>query len=433
MDETRSPARDTLRDMWASRPVRPRDDRKLAGVASAVARRYEIDPTLVRIGFVVSALLGPGLPLYLAGCAVLPDAGPPGGRPAPSRPGSALSVLLLVLAGLLSISLVFSVERVVATLATAGILLALHLTRGDRPGGRAAATAPTPLPAWSGGTGRPATAWTPAAPDATAPTQPVAGSGAAPEAHPAAGPAVPPRDPPAWDPLGAAPFAWDLPEPGPEPAPPPAPRSPLTPVTLAVALIVAGMIGVLALAAPGAVPPSAVPGAALAVVGIGLVIGAFRRRGRWLIPFAVLLAVVTAVTGLLNAAIGPDGWAVRDGVGPIAAAPASVAALSPEYRRGTGTVDLDLTRLDLAADPEAGPVRTAASVGAGGVSVVVPRDADLVVRGTAGFGDVTVDGRSESGQNVRLDVTDPGPDGPGGRVLELDLRTETGYVEVRRG
>ena len=41
--------------------------------------------------------------------------------------------------------------------------------------------------------------------------------------------------PPAWDPLGAAPFAWDLPEPGPVPAPAPQRRSRVTPVTLALA------------------------------------------------------------------------------------------------------------------------------------------------------------------------------------------------------
>ncbi|MFP5069702.1 PspC domain-containing protein [Pseudonocardia nantongensis] len=425
MDETRSPARDTLRDIWTSRPVRPRDDRKLAGVAAAVARRYEVDPTLIRIGFVVSALVGPGLPLYLASCAVLPDAGPPGAGPAPSRPGSALSVVLLALAAVLTIPLVFQPDRLIATVATAALLLALHLTRGARPGGRAAAIAATPVPAWSGGpagpVGVPAGGETAAAP----------GAGAAAPAVPV--PLEPVRTPPDWDPLGAAPFAWDLPEPGPEPAPPPARRSALTPVTLAVALIVAGMVGVLALAAPGAVPASAVPGAALAVVGIGLVLGAFRRAGRWLIPAAVLLAVVTALTGLLNGALGPDGWAVRGGIGPIADTPASVQALAPEYRRGTGTIDLDLTRLDLAADPAAGPVRTRAEVGAGGVTVVVPQDADLRMQGSVGYGDVTLDGRSESGQDARIEVTDPGPDGPGGRVLELDLRARTGFVEVRRG
>nr|HPK66493.1 S-layer homology domain-containing protein [Thermoanaerobaculia bacterium] len=47
--------------------------------------------------------------------------------------------------------------------------------------------------------------------------------------------------PPAWDPLGAAPFAWDLPEPSPVPAPAPPRRSRVTPVTLAVALLAGGV------------------------------------------------------------------------------------------------------------------------------------------------------------------------------------------------
>ena len=48
----------TLRDMWETRPARPRDDRQIAGVAAAIARRYDIDPVLVRIGFVVAAFYG---------------------------------------------------------------------------------------------------------------------------------------------------------------------------------------------------------------------------------------------------------------------------------------------------------------------------------------------------------------------------------------
>lgn len=409
---------DTLRDMWDSRPLRPRDDRKLAGVAAAVARRYDLDPTLVRVGFVVAAVTGPGLPLYLAGCAVLPDAGPPG-APAPARTGttSALSVVLLTVAALLAIPLVMPVDRMIATVVTLGLLVALHLSRGSRPGSREAAAAPTAPAPWAVPPQPPAT---PAAP--TAPVPPLHAR------------AEPVRTPPAWDPLGVAPFAWDLPEPGPEPAPPAPPRSKLTPVTLAVALVVAGMVGVVALTAPGVLPASAVPGAALAVVGVGLLIGAFRRAGRWLIPFAVVLALVTGMTTLLNGALGPDGWAVRGGFGPIEESPATAAQLAPEYRRGTGAIELDLTRLDLTAQPGAeGPVRTRAEIGAGVVSVRVPENADLRVHGSAGFGDVTIDGQSRTGQDPSLVVTDPGPDGPGGRVLELDLRSEMGAVEVQRG
>ena len=50
----------TLREMWETRPARPRDGRQIAGVAAAIARRYDIDPVLVRVGFVVAAFYGIG-------------------------------------------------------------------------------------------------------------------------------------------------------------------------------------------------------------------------------------------------------------------------------------------------------------------------------------------------------------------------------------
>ena len=62
----------TLREMWETRPARPRQDRQVAGVASAIARRYDIDPTLVRIGFVVATFAGIGAALYIAGWVVAP-------------------------------------------------------------------------------------------------------------------------------------------------------------------------------------------------------------------------------------------------------------------------------------------------------------------------------------------------------------------------
>src|SRR6476469_8845167 len=63
----------TLREMWETRPARPRDDRQIAGVAAAIARRYDIAPVLVRVGFVVAAFFGIGAALYIAGWLVLPD------------------------------------------------------------------------------------------------------------------------------------------------------------------------------------------------------------------------------------------------------------------------------------------------------------------------------------------------------------------------
>lgn len=48
--------------------------RMLAGVAAGVADYFDVDPTLVRIGFVVLAFMGGlAIPLYLAGWLLIPD------------------------------------------------------------------------------------------------------------------------------------------------------------------------------------------------------------------------------------------------------------------------------------------------------------------------------------------------------------------------
>ena len=55
---------------------RPFEDRMLAGVAAGLARYFGIDPTIVRIAFVVLTVVGgAGIPLYLAGLLLIPDEG----------------------------------------------------------------------------------------------------------------------------------------------------------------------------------------------------------------------------------------------------------------------------------------------------------------------------------------------------------------------
>jgi phage shock protein PspC (stress-responsive transcriptional regulator) len=60
-------------------PTRPRrsvDGRTFGGVAAGLATFFGLDVTHVRIAFVVLALLGgAGLPLYLAGWALIPEEG----------------------------------------------------------------------------------------------------------------------------------------------------------------------------------------------------------------------------------------------------------------------------------------------------------------------------------------------------------------------
>lgn len=48
-------------------------DRKLCGVGGGIAYQYGVDPTLVRLGFVLTAFCaGVGIVLYLVACAVMP-------------------------------------------------------------------------------------------------------------------------------------------------------------------------------------------------------------------------------------------------------------------------------------------------------------------------------------------------------------------------
>ncbi|WP_067698244.1 PspC domain-containing protein [Nocardia jejuensis] len=59
---------DQIHDMWRTRPVRLPQHGPIAGVAAGFGRRYNVDPVVVRVAFVVSALFGgAGFVLYLLG------------------------------------------------------------------------------------------------------------------------------------------------------------------------------------------------------------------------------------------------------------------------------------------------------------------------------------------------------------------------------
>lgn len=390
----------TLREMWETRPARPRDDRQLAGVASAIARRYDIDPVLVRIGFVAAAVTGIGAALYIAGWIALPESPEDPGAPAP-RP-RAIVAIGLAIAAAVSVGSLFGNRGgiVVPALAALALLFLLHRSRGERTVRPVSPAPDTPMVV-------PDTATGPSlVKEAPAPT------------------------PPAWDPLGAAPFAWDLPEPGPAQQPIVARprRLPVTSVTLGLALL-AGSAAAVLLLLMGALVLSNVPllfGVVLAVIGAGLVVGAFVRSGRGLIPIAVVLSALTWTA----VSAPPDRWAAG-GFGDLRAAPTTPAQLQPSYQRSAGDIDLDLRGLALTGTD---PVATTVSLGAGDVTVLVPADTDVRLDGSAGLGDVSLGTQKVPGPGAKLDVEDLGADHVrSGQELVLTLSTGAGDVEVRRG
>ena len=68
----------TLKDMWATRPARPRDGRKIAGVCIGLADQFGISVTLIRLAFILGFLFSVGVPFLLVYVALwlgMPDEG----------------------------------------------------------------------------------------------------------------------------------------------------------------------------------------------------------------------------------------------------------------------------------------------------------------------------------------------------------------------
>jgi phage shock protein C len=85
------------------RLTRSETDKVIAGVCGGLAEYFDVDPVLIRIGFVVAAFVGPGIIAYVVMWIAVPRASqaipapPPvdpgaGVPPPPPPPGSALRI-----------------------------------------------------------------------------------------------------------------------------------------------------------------------------------------------------------------------------------------------------------------------------------------------------------------------------------------------------
>ncbi|WP_438822691.1 PspC domain-containing protein [Nocardia barduliensis] len=221
--------------------------------------------------------------------------------------------------------------------------------------------------------------------------------------------------PPSWDPLGVAPLAWDLPEPPPARtvvAPPQKrPRSRLTPVVLGSAILAAAGAGAAAASGMEWMTPGRIAAAALAVIGLGLVLGAFLRRGYGLLVLTAPLAGFV----LLASAVGPVEFD-QAAMGDRTWAPASAADLASDYQVTMGSGTLDLRSVKLTEN------RTVnVDVRMGEAHILLPADMTVRTHCTATMAEaLCAEGIS-------------GPNTPGAPVLDLDVDVRAGNVEVRRG
>ncbi|MHA2788130.1 PspC domain-containing protein [Corynebacterium sp. S7] len=229
---------DTLKDIWATRP--PRIPKKqggnayLGGVCEGLGARYRIDPTLLRILFVVTFFMwGGSLLVYLILMLVMPRYG------MTTSPWDAVSAqkdtlnptekeerqtgwVLIVFISIMSIGLLggssansSSLTGLLTIVAFAAMIYFLHQRTPEAPEGLLADPPEQPhhqpeeaASKGAPGEGQSSQSFTP---DFST-LKPVDGY-----PHPEVGRTTPP----AWDPLGTVPELWDLPEPAqPEPEAP---------------------------------------------------------------------------------------------------------------------------------------------------------------------------------------------------------------------
>ncbi len=408
---------------------RSTSDRMVGGVAAGLARTFGVDPVVFRVVFAALTVIGgSGLILYLLLWAFVPEEGDDdssiGDRWVRSRSWSTITVLLLALAITVVASIVIGLDS--APLILLGIIAfaALIFSRRDQrppktpsPEYPAASAYPAPNaeaavtpPLYAGYSGQPYAEPAPAAQPYSA-TKPYSSASLYPPTHPA--------DPP------AAPSA---------PAPPPPPRKPrdrsaLGILSLGAAAVVGGVLTAIRLASSDSTPSTTtiLAGTTL-VLGLGLLLGTFVGRARWLVIPGVALLLLTSASGALHRWDGPTGRQTIQ--------PQSISEVASSYEWRAGELVLDLT--DVSGDPD---LTIAADLGVGSLRVIVPRNAELAGAAHVRLGSIrTSDGAEYDGWNNLADLEDapvgaaPSRSKPSvtAQTITLDLTVGIGEVVVSR-
>ncbi|MEV4771975.1 PspC domain-containing protein [Micromonospora humida] len=462
--------------------IRPRDGRYLAGVCAAIGRATNTDPVLWRVLLAVLGFFGGvGILVYVAAWLIIPGEGD-SASPLESMLGRGRSsmspITVIVLTILVAVSFGYIVtDAFRAVLLGAAILIggALLLNRDGRSGFAAAGPAPAPTgpPGPVPPVGYPAPApFTPPAPavpfPAGAPAAsrtggavgwPAQGPTAAPPPWPPArpmevtatraeAPGWPPRPPVPGRPAAAPvvvppspgtgyrpPFAPHGPyaQAGPPP-PPPAPRvkppkkpkerSALGAATFSLIFLVLGVVAILDLLDVFPIGAAGYFAAVLATIGLGLLVGTWFGRARWLIALGLVAAAALAV-----ATVAESYDRVRGVDGAVTWAPTSYRELADRYENSFGDTTLDLRAVDF--DKQDTDITVVVNFGA--ATIVVPPNVDVTVVTNVKAGEATVFGRRSAGfEGQARQVTDLGPDGAGGGTLRLTVQVNAGNLEVSR-
>lgn len=370
-------------------------DAVVGGVGRGIARHLGIDPLLVRVAFVATALIGgSGLIAYLGLWLLLPsDDGRPSlvarwlslrdNEPTARRIGLIGVGLLTVLAFVGGISAPWHTFGWIVWLAlpAVGIWWLVVALQGDSSS--TADRPPIPEPTAVPPTDRSETPTVPQPAQATAYDS--GGSG----------------DTVALDPDQT------------EPCEPPTPGDPrLTLITLSLAAITCGALGIWQLTG-ASIEPATYAAATLGIIGLGLLLGSVVGDGRGLIGWGHLAAFALLVTAAMP-------W---NGMGQVHERPGTTGELQSSYSLSMGEIELDLTELD----PHDVAGRTIElDVRMGNVTVLLPADTDVRFEGSVWAGMITAFDRQNSGVAVDMSYNDRSIP-----ALRLEVNVGFGNIEVR--
>lgn len=371
-------------------------DRKIAGVAGGLGKHLNIDPTVLRVLFVVLALFGgAGLVLYGVAWLIVPEEGTDRSviQTSPSTRNAVL-IVVGVIAALLVIGDSWDGVGFPWPLAIIAVVIVVWMVNRDRSSNRPSG---------------------PDAPGAPYPDPYAADGGPAPEGTSTMSGTSTSYPPPSGPPAGPE---WQAP-PTPYLPPPPKPdRGPkLFGPTLALIAIAFGSLGLYD--AGHDVATAAYAAIALAIIGVMLLVGSFAGRPGGLIFLGIVASLALAVTSAVD-----GNWTdERD----IDAAPLLAGNVHDGYNVTAGQIRLDLTDVTNLEQLDGRTVALHAE--AGEIVVVVPDGMDVDVDADIRFGgEIDVDGHTEGGNGVSMSRHIEG----GADVPQLDLEIDllVGHIQV---
>ena len=384
---------DHLRDYSQLR--RSITDRKVAGVAGGLGRHLNIDPTILRVAFVVLVFFGgAGLLLYGALWLFVPEEGKD--NAVISTNPSARNVVLIVVGVLAALLIIGDSWGRVGwfpwPLAIVGLVVAVILMNREKP---MSTTYPPPQPEAP----RPETAETSGEVEHTTAFEPGTPTDTYSGAVPPAAPAYPVQQPPAPRPDRGPILFW---------------------FTLALLAVVLGALGLYDVSG-GSVVDAAYPALALTVVGLMLVVGAWFGR-----PGGLILLGLVATVSLLATSVAEPRFS---GDRVLNETPTTAVQVNDRYFVPAGQMHIDMSNI---RDIEKLDGRTIdVESNAGEIVVTLPEGVDVNVDANVSMaGEAQILGQTHDGTGVSVHrAVDGGPDAP---EMNLNVDLMVGSIEVRQ-